>query len=88
MLHLEKVGIHDNFFDLGGHSLLLVQLHAKLRELFHQNLAITTLFEYPTISSLAKYLTQQDDSQTSSFDEINKRAQNRKASRKSRTEFR
>ncbi|MDM9379457.1 amino acid adenylation domain-containing protein [Chlorogloeopsis sp. ULAP01] len=58
VLRLENVGIHDNFFELGGHSLLLVQVNSKLRELFTKNLAVLDLFRYPTINSLANYLTQ------------------------------
>ncbi|QDL10798.1 non-ribosomal peptide synthetase [Brasilonema octagenarum UFV-E1] len=87
MLHVEKVGIHDNFFDLGGHSLLLVQIHAKLREVLNTNISIVNLFEYPTINSLAKYLTQ-EQTETSSFEESDKRAQSRIASRQSRAQSR
>ncbi len=56
-LNVEKVGIHDNFFELGGHSLLMIQVHSKLRELFNSNLSMIELFRYPTISSLAEYLS-------------------------------
>ncbi len=59
LLQLEKVGIYDNFFDLGGHSLLMVQVHCRLKEIFHQDISIIDLFKYPTISDLAKYLTRQ-----------------------------
>ncbi|MBD2298129.1 non-ribosomal peptide synthetase [Nostoc sp. FACHB-190] len=58
VLQLENVGIHDNFFELGGHSLLLVQVHSKLCETFSKKLAVLDLFRYPTINSLANYLTQ------------------------------
>ena len=84
MLNVEKVGINDNFFELGGHSLLLVQIHSKLKNLFHQNLSITDLFEHPTISSLVKYLSQEQREQ-SSFDKSQNRADSRIASRKIRT---
>ncbi|MBW4630837.1 MAG: amino acid adenylation domain-containing protein [Iphinoe sp. HA4291-MV1] len=87
MLHVGKVGIHDNFFDLGGHSLLLVQIHAKLREVLNTNLSIVNLFEYPTINSLAKYLTQ-EQTETSSFEESNQRAESRIASRQARAQSR
>lgn len=87
MLYVEKVGIHDNFFDLGGHSLLLVQVHAKLRELFHTDISVINLFEYPTINSLAKYLTQKQ-TEISSFEESTQRAQSRTASRQSRSQYR
>lgn len=58
-LQIEKVGVDDNFFELGGHSLLLVQIHNKLREIFKQELSMVDLFKYPTISYLAKYLSQE-----------------------------
>lgn len=83
MLHVEKVGINDNFFDLGGHSLLLVQIHAKLRELFNVDISITHLFEYSTIRSLAKYFAQQENetNDTSTFEDVQMRAESRRNSR-------
>ncbi|MEH2000618.1 MAG: amino acid adenylation domain-containing protein [Nostoc sp.] len=87
MLHVEKVGIHDNFFDIGGHSLLLVQVHAKLREIFLTNISVINLFEYPTINSLAKYLTRKQ-TEISSFEESTQRAESRTNSRQSRAQYR
>ena len=58
LLKLEKVDINDNFFDLGGHSLLMVQLKQKLDSALKKELSIVELFQYPTIHSLAKYLRQ------------------------------
>jgi acyl carrier protein len=57
VLGTDKVGIHDNFFDLGGHSLLLVELHSKLREVFGQDISIVDLFRYPTVDALATQLS-------------------------------
>jgi thioester reductase-like protein len=54
LLGLEKVGIYDNFFDLGGHSLLITQLLAKVRDAFQQELPLRRFFEAPTIAALAK----------------------------------
>jgi amino acid adenylation domain-containing protein len=73
VLHLEKVGIHDNFFDLGGHSLLIVQVHSKLREIFNSNLSVVELFQNPTISALAQYINQKPEIK-SSLTPINNRA--------------
>jgi amino acid adenylation domain-containing protein len=56
VLHLPKVGAMDNFFDLGGHSLLLVQVQTRLRELYSYDLPIVDLFRHPTARSLAGYL--------------------------------
>lgn len=55
VLQLDQVGLHDNFFDLGGHSLLLVQVHQQLCQCFEQEISISDLFQYPTVSTLADY---------------------------------
>ncbi len=56
VLGVETVGATDSFFDLGGHSLLLGQVHYRLSSELDLALSIVTLFEYPTIRSLAGYL--------------------------------
>ncbi|BAY73752.1 amino acid adenylation domain-containing protein [Nostoc linckia NIES-25] len=56
-LNLEKIGIHDNFFEIGGHSLLLVTVHSQLQEILNPELSTLDLFRYPTINSLAEYLS-------------------------------
>jgi amino acid adenylation domain-containing protein len=56
VLGVERVGAHDRFFDLGGHSLLLVRAQARLREAFGQPVPITHLFRYLTVSALAAAL--------------------------------
>jgi hypothetical protein len=56
---MEQVGIHDNFFDLGGHSLLLIEVHSRLESIFEPAASVVDMFEYPTISTLAKYLTRE-----------------------------
>jgi len=58
VLHLEKVGVNDNFFDIGGHSLLIVQVNNKLQEILNRNLSIVEMFQNPTINSLARHLNQ------------------------------
>jgi amino acid adenylation domain-containing protein len=56
LLHVEKVGIHDNFFDLGGHSLLGTQLISQLRNTFQVEFSLRSLFEEPTVAGIAKTL--------------------------------
>jgi amino acid adenylation domain-containing protein len=63
VLGVERVGIHDNFFDLGGHSLLLVQVHRRLEEAFRRPIPIVALFQYPTLHTLAKYVAREEGEQ-------------------------
>ena len=56
LLQKEMVGINDNFFDLGGHSLLMIQLKNKLETTFNKEVSLVDMFNYPTISYLAGYI--------------------------------
>ena len=56
VLKLENVGIYDNFFDLGGHSLLGTRVIARLRSSFNVDIALRTLFELPTVAGLAEHI--------------------------------
>lgn len=58
LLGVKKVGLHDNFFEMGGHSLLLVQLHYRLQAALSRDVPITTLFQYPTVSALTRHLIE------------------------------
>ncbi len=53
VLDVDAVGAHDNFFDLGGHSLLLARVHELLGDRLGLRLSIVDLFRHPTVSSLA-----------------------------------
>lgn len=57
VLNMESIGIDDNFFDLGGHSLRLVQVHGELTRTLRHDVPLVNLLEYPTIRSLAAYLS-------------------------------
>ena len=56
VLQLERVGLDDNFFDLGGDSLLIVAVHSQLKKAVEREIEITDLFEHTTIRALAKHL--------------------------------
>ncbi|BAZ37908.1 amino acid adenylation domain protein [Calothrix sp. NIES-4101] len=58
VLHVDQVGIHDNFFDLGGYSLLMLQVNHKLCQMLQRDISVVTMFQNPTVYSLAEYLTQ------------------------------
>jgi thioesterase domain-containing protein/NAD(P)-dependent dehydrogenase (short-subunit alcohol dehydrogenase family)/acyl carrier protein len=59
LLGLEKVGVEDSFFDLGGHSLIAVRLFAMVRKTFQVDLPISVLFEAPTIRKIAALIPAQ-----------------------------
>jgi len=56
VLRLERVGIHDNFFDLGGHSLLLPRLRHELHARLDRTVSIDELLAYSTIRTLTRHL--------------------------------
>jgi phthiocerol/phenolphthiocerol synthesis type-I polyketide synthase E len=58
MLGVDRVGIHDNFFDLGGNSLVATQLISRLREQFDVGLTLRALFESPTVAELGVLVVQ------------------------------
>jgi amino acid adenylation domain-containing protein len=65
ILNLEKVGVHDNFFDLGGHSVLAVRLAAEVERKFRRSISAATPFQAPTISHMARVLSQLNKERTS-----------------------
>ncbi|ETX03443.1 MAG: hypothetical protein ETSY1_00010, partial [Candidatus Entotheonella factor] len=77
VLSLDQVGIHDNFFAVGGHSLSIINVHAKLADLTTRDVSITDLFRYPTIASLAQYLGQSQP-EPASAQPYTERAQSRR----------
>jgi amino acid adenylation domain-containing protein len=56
ILGVENVGVRDNFFELGGHSLKAVRLKSKIQTLFDIEVDMATVFQYPEIFALAKYI--------------------------------
>jgi natural product biosynthesis luciferase-like monooxygenase protein len=57
VLGVSRIDVHDDFFDLGGHSLLTIQLHRRISPLVDRPLAIADLFHYSTVHKLAAFLT-------------------------------
>ncbi len=56
VLGIDEISVHDNFFEMGGSSLLAVQLISRLREAFQQQLPLRALFERPTVAGLAEVI--------------------------------
>ncbi|WP_254112816.1 type I polyketide synthase [Bacillus pumilus] len=66
---MEQVGIHDNFFDLGASSLDIVQVTNRLNQALQTNEAVVTLFTYPSVAELAKYIQPSEDSKEEAMEE-------------------
>jgi amino acid adenylation domain-containing protein len=62
ILDVPHVGLDDNFFDLGGDSLLLVAVHSNLQKALHAEIPVTDLFEYTTVRKLAAHLGKKQPS--------------------------
>lgn len=62
LLNQRPIGIRDDFFDLGGHSLLLIRLIAQMQKEFGQRLPVATVFVSPTIEALAAVLSGKKES--------------------------
>ncbi|WP_028695082.1 non-ribosomal peptide synthetase [Pseudomonas cremoricolorata] len=67
VLHLERVGLDDDFFQLGGHSLLATQVTSRARHELKRELALRTLFEHSRLEALAAALSAQDEDQHSTI---------------------
>jgi acyl carrier protein len=57
-LRVEEVGLQDNFFDLGAHSLLIVQVQTRLQQLLNRPIPLIQFFRCPTVSALTSYLSE------------------------------
>lgn len=56
ILNVKNIGMDDNFFDIGGHSLLIAFVIAKMEKIFAIKIPVLTIFKYPTIRSIGKFI--------------------------------
>jgi amino acid adenylation domain-containing protein len=75
-LGIPSVGMNDNFFDLGAHSLTVAEVQAKLQEALGREISLVDLFEFSTVSALARHLAG-----TQSHGQLSDRAQRRMLAR-------
>ena len=87
VLRVEKVGVHDNFFDLGGDSFLMAQACSKLREALDRDISMVEVFTYTSISTLAKYLSRAE-AESHVRRQSSAQVETRKESMKQREQFR
>lgn len=70
LLGAARVGRDENFFDLGGHSLLLVRLQSRLRDVLGVEFAIADLFRFPTIATLAAAVRARHTNETTAGPDV------------------
>jgi acyl carrier protein len=61
ILKAREIGVDDNFFDFGGHSLQVVQVQNRLRETIGVDVPVLKLFQFPTVRTLAKFIGEQSN---------------------------
>jgi natural product biosynthesis luciferase-like monooxygenase protein len=67
ILRTDPIGVDDNFFDFGGHSLQVVQVQNRIREALGLDVPVLKLFQFPTIRALARYIAEQSAGGTDAF---------------------
>jgi amino acid adenylation domain-containing protein len=70
VLGVEKVGVNDNIFDVGGNSLKIIQIRNRLRKIFERDINIVLLFRYPTIRQLVTHFEEKEKKDIISEEEI------------------
>ena len=81
LLNVPRLGLHDNFFEMGGHSLLAVQAHREMCSTLKKEISITDMFRFPTIQSLADYLQQSTETAAQPSQNGSSRAEQRRKAR-------
>ena len=70
ILGLPKVGVHDNFFDLGGHSLTATLLLSRIYERLRTDISVHDLFNHPTVAGIATVYEKINTNETNNDDEV------------------
>jgi acyl carrier protein len=83
-LQADGIGLDDNFLEIGGHSLLMVEVAAKLQKELQLEVMVTELFEYPTVRALARHLSGGKESAAAAANEVQERAFKQKQAQQAR----
>jgi len=78
-LGVDRVGLNENFFDLGAHSLMVAEVHIQLQQLLGRELSLVDLFQFPTVTALANHLNGEE-----AAPRVSSRAERRLAARQQR----
>jgi acyl-coenzyme A synthetase/AMP-(fatty) acid ligase/acyl carrier protein len=80
-LGVDRVGLNENFFDLGAHSLIVAEVHIQLQQLLGRELSLVDLFQFPTVTALANHLNGEETAPR-----VSSRAERRLAARQQRAQ--
>jgi len=78
VLGVERVGRHDNFFDVGGNSLLLLKVHRRIGHELKVELSVIDLFKYSTVGAAATFLREGGGQTSADTQHVNDRARRQK----------
>ncbi|NUF07908.1 hypothetical protein G8D97_23400, partial [Bacillus sp. SPB7] len=73
VLSLKQVGIRDNFFDIGGHSLKATSLAAKIYKILNLRVSVRQIFNHPTIEQLSRIISVVEDQSFTSIPAVEQR---------------
>ena len=79
-LGVDRVGLNENFFDLGAHSLMVAEVHITLQQQLGCEISLVDLFQFPTVTALANHLNGEK-----AAPRVSSRAERRLAARQQRT---
>jgi natural product biosynthesis luciferase-like monooxygenase protein len=85
ILKADSISIDDNFFDIGGHSLLMVQVHERLQLILQKQFPLMALLQHPTVRTIAEFLESSNGSHTNSTSERVARQREGLVSQRNRT---
>ncbi|MCW2589363.1 MAG: adpA [Mycobacterium sp.] len=79
VLRVDKVGLDDHFFELGGDSFLSIRVHAQLQDKLDTDLSVVAVLQYPTVRTLARHLTSQNKTATTATATMDRARKQREA---------
>lgn len=86
-LGIENVGIYDNFFDLGGDSLLIAQVHSKFKEKFEDDISVANLLQFPSVAELVQYMKKMREPAKDELSNVKERTDQQRDAMKKRQEM-
>jgi amino acid adenylation domain-containing protein len=84
VLGLATISVHDNFFEIGGHSLGIIKVANRLKTILGRDIPVVMLFQYPTVESLASFIGGDQKEDRTAYEEIGRRVRMQREARQRR----